>query len=367
MKQQELLAILRLLSTPNIGPVSFKKLIAHCGSATAVFKESISNLRQIEGIGSYNLKDLHNSLVYARAEKELEFIDTYGIKYLYIFDDNYPFLLKQCPDAPILLFYKGNINWNAPKTISIVGTREMTAYGKDICERFIEDLAVLKPTIVSGFAYGVDICAHKAAVKNNLQTIACMAHGINHLYPKAHKKYLDQIMQQGGFVTEFWSGVTPERENFVKRNRIIAGLSQATVIVESGKKGGSLITADLAFDYGRDVFAFPGKITDPSSAGCNLLIKSLKASLITSANDLAKGMQWETSLEKKQPVQHQLFIDLNEEEEQIYNYLKKHQKEVLDTIALDCNIPVFKVASILLNLELKGLVSPLPGKRFEIV
>ena len=265
------------------------------------------------------------------------------------------------------MFKDGNINFNNHKIISIVGTRNMSSYGRDFITKLIDDLTEYNPIIVSGFAYGVDICAHKRAVKNNLQTVAVLAHGFETIYPKVHKKYIHQINENGGFLTEFWSEEQPLRENFLKRNRIVAGISKATIIVESAAKGGSLVTADIANSYNRDVFALPGRATDIYSKGCNNLIKNNKAELLTSANDVVRLLNWDIKEKPKKVIQKQLFLELNSNEQKVYDYLLKEGKQLLDVIALDCGIPLFQLSSILLQMEMKGILKPLPGKLFEIV
>jgi len=214
----------------------------------------------------------------------------------------------------------------------------------------------------------VDITAHQAAMDNNLQTIGVLAHGLNQIYPKVHKKYMVKVEENGGFMTEFWSTSDPDRENFLKRNRIIAGMSEATIVIESADRGGSLATANLANDYNREVFAVPGRVTDKYSQGCNNLIKSQRANLLTSAADLIYMLNWDIEDKKKQkPVQKQLFISLEADEQVVYDYLQKNGKALMDVIAVDCNLPVFKISSLLLNMELKGVIRPLPGKLFEAI
>jgi DNA processing protein len=236
-----------------------------------------------------------------------------------------------------------------------------------MCEKLVAELAVLNPVIVSGCAYGIDIIAHKAALDHGLQTIACLAHGLNQIYPRVHEKFVAPILRNGALFTEFWSSDPFDRNNFLKRNRIIAGMSEATIVVESAEKGGSLVTADIANSYNREVFAFPGKASDNFSKGCNALIKTQQAQMIESAADLVYMMGWDLGNKKRQPVQTELFVSLSEEEEKVMTYLKQEDKEMLDLIALKCELPVCKTASILLNLEMKGLVQPLPGKQFQAV
>jgi len=282
----------------------------------------------------------------------------------YYQDAGYPEKLKHCIDGPILLFSKGNINLKDQRIISVVGTRKITAHGQAFCEELISELAPLDPVIISGFAYGVDITAHKAAVKNKLQTIGCLAHGFNQIYPKTHAKYIASVEENGGFFTDFWSSQSFDRNNFLKRNRIIAGLSEATIVIESAEKGGSLVTADIANSYNREVFAVPGRATDSQSRGCNNLIKSQNAHLLTSAADLIYILNWK--LNESKNIQKQLFVELEPQEQVIYEYLNLG-KQQLDMIALECKIPTFKAAGILLDMELKGVVRPLPGKLFEVI
>ncbi|EWH14475.1 DNA protecting protein DprA [Cellulophaga geojensis KL-A] len=366
MTTTELIATLRLQSIPNIGSVTAKKLIAHCGSASQIFCSRKTDLLKIDGIGTLKLKNIFDTSHLDAAEEELQFIKKNNIETLYFKDENYPDYLKHAIDAPFLLFKRGNINLKNRKIISVVGTRKITSYGTAFCEKFIADIAPLNPIIVSGFAYGVDICIQKEAIKHGLQTIGCLAHGLNQVYPKVHSKYTTDIEKNGGFLTEFWSTSTPERENFLKRNRIIAGLSEATVVVESAEKGGSLVTADIAHGYNREVFAVPGRTQDKYSLGCNNLIKQQKAQMITSAADVVYLLGWEPK-QKAKITQQQLFVELTEVEQQIHSFLQTEGKQLLDTIALACNIPVFKTSSTLLNMEMKGAIRPLPGKLFEAI
>lgn len=367
MNSTELYNILALLQVEGVGDVVAKKLINHCGSAENVFSAKANQVKAIDGIGEILLKKLRDKTVFEKAEKELKFIQKEKIKVLYYQDDNYPERLKHCIDGPVLLFSTGNLNLENRKVVSIVGTREITSYGTAFCKKLIEDLAVFNPIIVSGFAYGVDIVAHQAAMENKLHTIGVLAHGLNQIYPKTHKKYISKMEENGGFLTEFWSNSNPEKENFVKRNRIVAGISEATIVIESAEKGGSLITAVIANDYNRDVFAVPGRTTDKYSQGCNNLIKTQRANVLTSAADLVYIMNWELESKPTKSVQKQLFVSLDNEEQKIYDYLQKTGKQLLDIIALECEFPVFRISSLLLNMELKGVIRPLPGKLFEAV
>ncbi len=367
MTENDLIYALALQNVPRIGDITAKKLINHCGSAEAVLKEKRQSLLKIDGIGSVTVSDLFAENHLEAAEKELKFIKEENIKCHYFTSETYPERLKHCIDSPILLFEGGNINLNKKHVISIVGTRKITTNGIAFCEKLVEDLAIYNPTIVSGFAYGTDITAHKAAIKNKLQTIGCLAHGLNQIYPKVHKKYMSEVENNGGFFTDFWSTDSFDRNNFLKRNRIIAGISEATIVIESAEKGGSLVTADIANSYNRDVFAMPGRITDSQSVGCNNLIKQQKAHLLSTPLDIPYLLNWQLEDNQKPVVQRQLFVELDDNEKTIYNYLKDNDKKVLDTIALNCDMPTYKLAGLLLNMELKGVIRPLPGKLFEVV
>lgn len=363
--QNELLHTLALLQVEGIGTITAKKLLQHLGSAAAVFKTNPTSLAKIDGIGQTVIKNLKNKQAFLTAESELQFIENEKLTVLHVQNENYPYRLKQCIDAPVLLFQSGTIDFSRQRIISIVGTRNITTYGIDFTKKLIEDLAPLNPIIVSGFAYGVDILAHQTAMEHNLQTIGVLAHGLNQIYPKTHKRYISKMEENGGFLTEFWSTSQPDKENFVKRNRIVAGISEATIVIESAEKGGSLITANLANDYNREVFAVPGRSSDKYSQGCNNLIKTQRAQLLTSAADLVYHLNWDIK-KKEKTIQKQLFISLTEEEQKVYDFLLKG-KELLDIISIECDIPIFKLSGILLNMELKGIVKPLPGKFFEIV
>ena len=367
MNSTELFHHLALLKIDGVGDIVAKKLINHCGSAENVFNSKTSQLKAIDGIGDILLKNLKDKTVFEKAEQEIKFIEKEKICVLDYQSEHYPDRLKHCIDGPILLFATGNLNLENRKIISIVGTREVTSYGTNFCKKLIEDLAVFNPIIVSGFAYGVDIVAHQAAMDNNLQTIGVLAHGLNQIYPKTHKKYVLKVEENGGFLTEFWSNSNPEKENFVRRNRIVAGMSEATVVIESAEKGGSLITAMIANDYNRDVFAVPGRTSDKYSQGCNNLIKTQRANLMTSAADLVYILNWELETKASKPVQKQLFVVLDSDEQKIYDYLQKNGKQLLDIISLECDFPIFRISALLLNMELKGVIRPLPGKLFEAI
>ncbi len=365
LSEQELLYTLALQHVPKVGDITAKKLLAKCGSAVAIFNENNLDLLKIDGIGTVISKAIKNKNHLKAAEEELKFIKNQDINWHYFKSESYPEKLKHCVDGPILLFSTGAIAIKNQPIISIVGTRKITTNGIRFCEELVEQLASFNPIIVSGFAYGTDITAQKAALKNKLQTIGCLAHGFNQMYPKAHKKYVTAVEKNGGFFTDFWSSDTFDRTNFLKRNRIIAGLSEATIIIESAIKGGSLVTADIANSYNRDVFAVPGRVTDLQSVGCNNLIKQQKAHILTTPLDIPYLLNWKVTAKEKAPIPKKIPEELTTNEKKIYTYLTSHKKQLLDTIALQCDLPVFKTASILLQMELKGVVRPLPGKYFE--
>jgi len=366
MSDQDLFYLLALLKVDGVGDIMAKKLLTHCGNAESIFSAKTNQIAAIDGVGSFLLKNLKDKTIFEKANKELEFIKSNDIQVSFFQDEHYPDRLKHCFDSPVLLFKSGNIDLKNRKIISIVGTRQITSYGTEFCRSLIEDLSPLNPVIVSGFAYGVDIVAHQFAMEHNLQTIGVLAHGLNQIYPRTHKKYVARMMENGGFITEFWSSSNPDKEKFVRRNRIVAGMTEATIVIESADKGGSLITANFANDYNRDVFAVPGRVTDTYSKGCNNLIKMQKANVLTNAADLIYMLNWDIE-NKSKTIQKQLFVELEDDEQLIYEYLLKNGKELLDTIALQCNFPIYKISGILINMELKGVIRPLPGKLFEAI
>ncbi|KAB2859756.1 MAG: DNA-protecting protein DprA [Flavobacteriales bacterium] len=365
---QNLLYSIALTAIPNIGDITAKKLIAYCGSAEQVFNEKKPALEKIPGIGEVNAQSIIQNKAFALtlAENELTFIEKHHIKALTFFDENYPKRLTHCEDGPLVIFAKGEFNFNAPKIISIVGTRNATEYGKDFCEKLIADLAPHRPLILSGLAFGIDICAHKAAIKNNLPTVAALAHGLDRIYPSTHTSTAKQMLENGGLVSDFRSGTNPDRENFPKRNRLVAGIADVTIVIESSNKGGSLITAELANSYSRDVFALPGRVTDIQSEGCNALIKSNRAHLLQSVKDLEYIMGWKIE-EANKPNQTKLFVDLTAEEKLLVDVLNQQEKTNIDDLALLAKLPMSKTASLLLEMEFKNVVKSLPGKMYKLV
>jgi DNA processing protein len=352
---------------PDVGPVLARNLVSYCGSVENVFRKKKEILERIPGIGPVTAASIVSHKSFERAEKEVAFIRRYRIVPLFYLDEAYPARLKNCEDAPILLYQKGTANLNAPRLVSVVGTRKVTGYGKELTEHLVKDLAAHQVTIVSGMAYGVDILAHKYCLKYNLPTVGVMAHGLDRIYPGLHKPVAEKMIQNGALLTEYMSGTNPDRENFPSRNRIVAGMCDATIVIESGMKGGALITADIANSYNRDVFAFPGRVSDEYSIGCNELIRQNKAMLVQTAGEIAQVMNWNAETKTHQPRQLQLLPELKEEEKILVGILQAGGKSDIDTITLKAGMPVSKVSSTLLNLEFAGVLKSLPGKLYELI
>jgi DNA processing protein len=371
---KELLYKIAFTLVPNIGDIYAKNLISYFGSAEAVFNLSVKQLAQLPNISEKSATQLQRNLsqkeYLLRAEKEIKFIEENQIKVLFHDDDEYPRRLKNCHDAPVLLFYKGNANLNVSKIVSVVGTRTPTDYGIKLTEQLIEDLALHDVLIVSGLAYGVDVCAHQSALKNKLNTIGVVAHGHDRIYPSHHENIAYQMYKQGGILTEFISETNPDRENFPKRNRIVAGMCDALVVVETKVKGGSLITAEIANSYSRDVFAFPGRSGDEFSSGCNGFIKRNKAVLIEHAGDLLYAMNWnneELLKQKNKKQQIPLPILLNDKEQKIVDALKTKDKVHVDEVSNHAGFTSSETSGILLQLEFNNIVKSLPGKLYSLI
>ena len=363
MTSQKLYEI-ALTLVPGIGDVNGKKLVAYCGGAEAVFCEKKKALTRIEGIGDNMIRFLDSKEVMQRAEEELKFIEKNGIKPLFYLDQDYPKRLQHCHDSPMMLYYKGNANLNVPKVVGVVGTRNITDYGRYVTEKIIEDLSVDNVMIISGLAYGVDATAHRAALKYDLATVGVLGHGLQTIYPAANRKLSTNILEKGGVLTEFVSGTQPDRENFPKRNRIVAGMVDCLIVVESALKGGAMITADIANSYDREVFAVPGKIGDIYSEGCNQLIKINKANLVTCATDIRYVMRWDVDT-KVVAKQMRMFRDFSEEEQKVMNVFENNSVIHLDDIIVGTDLTPSKIASVLLSLEFDGVLTALPGKRYQ--
>ncbi len=360
--------LIALSMVPSIGAVTARKLISYLGSAEAVFGERKELLMKIPGIGEVLSGRAISGAYVNRAEKELEYCERHDLKVIDFNSSLFPIRLKQCSDSPLVLYCKGTAEFNSGKVLSIVGTRRASREGIKNTDHLIREISQYYPQtiITSGLAYGIDYNAHLSALKANLKTIAVLGHGLHTLYPSQHKNLASRIESQGCLLTEFTSDMNPERNNFIKRNRLIAGLADATIVIESGYKGGALITADIASSYHRDVFTYPGRISDEYSKGCNRLIKENKAALIEGLEDLEFFMNWQRNGEKSAPRQKLLFVELTEEEEKVLNLIKKHETIGIDSISIELDIPVHKLSSILLNLEFEGVITVLPGNMYRI-
>ncbi len=364
----ELLYQLALTEVPNIGWVHAKILAQEFGSAERIFKAKQQLLEKLEGIGEIRARSLKAFTDFSKAEEELKFVEKYKIKPLFLNDKNYPQRLLNCYDSPTLLFYKGDADLNASKIIAIIGTRNHTDYGKHQTEKLVKELSSQNILVVSGMAFGIDAFAHKASLKNELTTVGVLAHGLDQIYPPDHSTLAkDMLKHGGGLLTEFRSNTKPDKHNFPTRNRIVAGMSDAVVVMETGEKGGSMITAELANGYNKDVFALPGKVTDNKSAGCNFLIRNNKAMLLTDAEELIEVMGWEDKSQKtKSKSQRELFIELSKEEKIIVDILNEKETVHIDEINLRSGLNTSASAAAILNLELQNVIISLPGKIYRL-
>ena len=352
---------------PGIGAVKARNLIAYIGSVEGVFQEKEQNLLKIPGIGEVNAQRVVRQNVLDRAKREVDFILKNRIQTFFYLDNNYPTRLKNCSDAPIILYSKGNANLNERHIISVVGTRNATNYGKEICEELIRSFSEqsYQVVVISGLAYGIDVHAHKACLKYDVPTVGVFAHGLDKIYPALHAPIAAKMLENGGLITDFVSETNIDRQNFLRRNRIIAGLADATIIVESAEKGGALVTADIANSYNRDVFAFPGRSNDPFSRGCNNLIKRNEAVLVENQSDIEKAMNWDVKTSSPKFIQTSLFVELSPEEQKLFDLLKGGDRFV-DEITFETQLPMSRVSSLLLGLEFKGLIVSLPGKMYRL-
>jgi len=365
MSTDQLAYYIALGQIPGVGNIIAKNLVAYVGSAEGIFREKRQNLLKIPKVGPVLADAICNAQTLERAREEMEFIAKNNISAIPYTSDAYPYRLKECEDAPVVLFTKGNGELNAKKSVAIVGTRNATSYGKEMCKILVQGLKKHDAIVVSGLAFGVDIYSHRFALENELQTVAVLGHALDTVYPAEHRQTAQQIEQHGALVSEYCSKTPIDKSNFVTRNRIIAGLADGVVIVESGEKGGALITAEYANSYNRDVFAFPGKSTDKYSRGCNNLIKKNKAALIESVEDLEYMLNWQLDQPDKTPRQANLLFDLSPEESLIMETLSKESMLNIDIISLRCNLPMSRISTLLLNLEFNGLVKNHPGKLYS--
>lgn len=375
MSEQETLYMMALAQVPSLSLTNLHLLIDELGSATAIY-ENRKDLRKLLPSASKHTLDALASMDshLARAEEELEFCRKGKVQCLDLNDEAYPQRLRDCPDAPVIIYYRGSANLNAPHIVSMVGTRQITAYGKDLCRSFVRDLKRFCPDaiVVSGLAYGVDVHCHRAALDEGMETVGVLAHGLDQIYPRLHRETAKQMASQGGLLTEYMSHTLIDKRNFVQRNRIVAGLADAVIVVESATKGGSLITADIAQSYNRQVWAFPGRVFDNYSSGCNKLIFSNSASLLTGAEDFCLAMGWTDDVQHQKQladgIQQELFADNFTEEEQIVlQALAKDDSKQINVLAVETNIPVGQLSSLLFSLEMKGAVQALVGGKYKLV
>ena len=353
----------------NIGPTLAKSLVSYFGSAEEVFNAPKAKWMKVPGIGAKTVGQMDMGAALSRAGDELKFIEKYNIDVIFYTDSKYPKRLKNCNDSPVLLYAKGKADLNAMRIINIVGTRNATEYGKHLCRQLVEELQPYNVLTVSGLALGIDVAAHKECLKMNMPTVGVLAHGLDRIYPSQNRATAEKMLENGGLLTEYPSGTIPDRENFPQRNRIVAGIADATIVIEASIKGGALITAEIANSYNRDVFAFPGRIGDDYSEGCNFLIRNNKAALLTSAADLAYNLGWERQ-DSQKPVTEQLFlpIDLSAEERLIFDILQQQKAPVaIDDLTLKTNMPTSLLAMSLLNMEMQGFIRSLPGKTYALV
>ncbi len=364
--KEDLIYQLALTRVPNIGYVQARTLAQHFGNARDIFKANKNTLERIEGIGQIRAGSIKSFSEFKEQEKEIAFIQKFNIHPLFITDPEFPQRLLNCYDAPALLFYKGKADLNASRIAAIVGTRSNTEYGKQFTEKLVRDLAASEVIITSGLAFGIDGIAHRAAIKNNLPTIGVVGHGLDQIYPSEHSALAKEMVKEGGgILTEFRSNTKPEKHNFPGRNRIVAGISDVTILVETGIKGGSMITAEIANSYNRDVFAVPGRSIDTKSAGCNHLIRTNKAVLLSDGIELIELMGWR---EKNIPQnkQRKLFVQLNEHEQLLVNILKEKELVHIDELNIKSGLSRSLVAAGLLNLELQSVIVSLPGSVYRL-
>lgn len=356
-----------LTLAPQIGPITAKQLVSYCGSATAVFNAKKRELSRIPGIGPVVISNLQQKDLLLRAERELAFIDREQVSAIFYTHPQFPARLRQCPGCPVLLYFKGAdvAQLSAQRVVAIVGTRQPTDYGRAICEELVEGLLEYNVVIVSGLAYGIDITAHRKANALNIPNFGVLGHGLGSIYPTQHRPVAQKMQELGGLVSEYVSDTQPDREHFPMRNRIIAGLCDALLVVETAETGGSMISAELAFQYGRDIFAVPGRVKDAKSAGCNLLIKHQKAALVESVSDIADAMNWSDSRRPKS-VQKELFVSLSPEEQKVFEIIRSKPEIPVDELGLTAGMPPGALAATILGLEFKALIHTLPGKRYII-
>lgn len=361
------LSEIALTFIPGVGSVTARNLISYFGTAENVFSaKNRQKLMSVPGVGPKTAECILKKDFFKEAEKELGFVERYKIETLFFTSEKYPKRLRNCYDAPLMLYFKGKADLNASRIVSIVGTRNATDYGKSITQELVEGLKQHDVLVVSGLAYGIDGIAHKACLKHHIPTVGVVGHGLDRIYPSQHRSLAEKMLSEGGLLTEFPSETIPDRENFPKRNRIVAGMSDATIIVEASVSGGALITAELANSYNRDVFAFPGSVFEEYSSGCNYLIKTNRAHLITSVKDVEFLLGWLSPTPKDQAKQTSLFLNLSEDEQKLADVLKAKGACGVDDLSLATDWPQSKLAVTILALEMQGIIVTLPGKLYKL-
>ena len=365
MTEEELQHLIALTLVPQIGDVHTRLLLQHFGAPSAVFRARRRELERIPGIGSTRAGAIRAFRNMARAERELRFIGKHGVTALAHGTPEYPRRLAHCYDAPVILYYRGNADLNAQRIISIVGTRAPTDYGREWTAALLQGLAPFAPVVVSGLAYGIDTVAHRNALRNGLQTVGVVAHGLDRIYPPANRDLAKEMLSAGGLLSDFLSGIPPDAQNFPRRNRIVAGMADAVVVVETGEKGGSIITADIANSYDRDVFALPGRATDPASKGCNRLIHDHRAQLVTTPAQIVALLNWDERPSLPAKAQASLFPELSPSERDLLGLIRDHPGRAVDELGAKARLKPSETAAALLNLEMLGLVTCLPGKRYR--
>lgn len=365
MKHSHLHYQIALTLLEGVGPVKAKEIINSYNSLEDFFTLKPIQLAKQSGYSKSFLSKINRSTALKKSETIVENIGKNKLQTIFIKDDNYPHRLKNCDDSPILLYKKGGVDLNPPKTIAIVGTRNATQYGKDIVDQLIKSFAGENIVIVSGLAYGIDAAVHRACLKYDIPTLGVLGNGLDRVYPAMHRELAQKMLKNGGLLSEFIPGTIPDRENFPKRNRIVAGITDATIVIESKKRGGSLITANLANDYNRDVFAYPGSVHMETSQGCNLLIAQQKAHLIQNPEDFKRLMGWNDQ-EVKPPAQRQLFHDLSEQQQIIIKHISCTSKIQVDILSVKAQLPISILNQELFTLEMNGLVRCFPGKLYAI-
>jgi len=366
-REEEIYYGIALGLIPGLGHIYAKTLLSYNGSFKGIFNSKASSLSKIPGIGKQIIDKIIKFTDYQLVEAEMKYIDLHQISPLFYSDKKFPQRLLNFNDSPFLLFAKGNLELNPDKTIGIVGTRSPTNYGVRWTQEIVEQLRQENVSVISGFAYGIDIAAHRASIKNNMHTIGVIAGGYRYIYPAAHKKYMDEMCESGGFITESYSDVLPDRQRFPMRNRIIAALSDGLIVVESADKGGSIITAEYAYSYNKPIMALPGKPNDPASRGCNSMIKKNKAALVENITDVLEEMNWDDkSLKSKRPHQAQLFRTLSDKEQALIDILIAHREINIDELMHRLQIRNSEFAAMILSLTMDGLISQLPGNKISL-